>query len=40
MAQALRAAGLRPEDIDYVIESIVPLVAKLRAQSPVGAGRP
>ena len=28
------------EDIDYVIESIVPLVAKLRAQSPVGAGRP
>ena len=28
------------EDIDYVIESIVPLVAKLRTQSPVGAGRP
>jgi len=27
------------EDIDYVIESIVPLVAKLRTQSPVGAGR-
>src|SRR5256886_1563359 len=28
------------EDIDYVIESIVPLVAKLRTQSPVAAGRP
>jgi cysteine desulfurase len=28
------------EDIDYVVESIVPLVAKLRTQSPVGAGRP
>ena len=28
------------EDIEYVIESIVPLVAKLRTQSPVGAGRP
>jgi cysteine sulfinate desulfinase/cysteine desulfurase-like protein len=28
------------EDIDYVLESIVPLVAKLRTQSPVGAGRP
>jgi len=28
------------EDIDYAIESIVPLVAKLRTQSPVGAGRP
>ena len=28
------------EDIDYVIEAIVPLVAKLRTQSPVGAGRP
>jgi cysteine desulfurase len=28
------------EDIDYVIESIVPLVTKLRTQSPVGAGRP
>jgi cysteine desulfurase len=28
------------EDIDYVIESIAPLVAKLRTQSPVGAGRP
>src|SRR6266849_9785863 len=28
------------EDIDYVVEAIVPLVAKLRTQSPVGAGRP
>jgi cysteine desulfurase len=28
------------EDIEYVIESIVPLVAKLRTQSPVGAGGP
>src|SRR6266481_8981737 len=28
------------EEIEYVIESIVPLVAKLRTQSPVGAGRP
>ncbi len=27
------------DDIDYVIEAIVPLVAKLRTQSPVGAGR-